>query len=109
MRHRLRIVDEKIRLTDNLTLSANNLRIPLADFITHLIQRVAISNSETNDLLSLREQKSHLDAITVELKELSPVIVALDKQKVLLAEYDHTFRPGEWQWPANIGRHGKNL
>jgi small-conductance mechanosensitive channel len=37
--------------------------------------------------LSLREQKSHLDAITVDLKELSPAIVALDKQKVLLAEY----------------------
>jgi len=37
--------------------------------------------------LSLRERKSHLDAITLDLKELSPVIVALDKQKVLLAEY----------------------
>jgi hypothetical protein len=92
-RHRLRIVDEKIRLTDNLMLSANNLRIPLADFITHLIQSAATNNSETNDLLSLREQKSHLDAITVELKELSPVIVALDKQKVLLAEYDSHLPP----------------
>ena len=70
-----------------MTLSANDLRIPLADFITLLIQGVAISNSETGDLLSLREQKSHLDAITVDLKELSPAIVALDKQKVLLAEY----------------------
>jgi hypothetical protein len=87
MKHKLHVVDEKIRLTDNLTLSANNLRIPLAGFITHLIQRVATSNSPTSDLLSLREQKSHLDAITVDLKELSPVIVALDKQKVLLAEY----------------------
>ena len=92
-RHRLRIVDEKIRLTDNLMLSANNLRIPLADFITHLIQSAATSNSETSDLLSLREQKSHLDAITVELKELSPVIVALDKQKVLLAEYESHLPP----------------
>jgi len=34
-----------------------------------------------------RKQKSQLDAITVDLKQLSPVIVALDKQKVLLAEY----------------------
>jgi hypothetical protein len=92
-RRRLRVVDEKIRLTDNLMLSANNLRIPLADFITHLIQRAATSNSETSDLLSLREQKSHLDAITVELKELSPVIVALDKQKVLLAEYESHLPP----------------
>lgn len=87
MKHKLHVVDEKVRLTDTLTLSTNNLRIPLAGFITHLIQRVATSNSPTSDLLSLREQKSHLDAITVDLKELSPVIVALDKQKVLLAEY----------------------
>src|SRR3984957_12738107 len=87
MKHKLQVVDEKIYLTDDLTLSANNLRIPLADFITRLIQTVAISKSQTSDLLSLREQKSHVDAITVDLKELSPVIVALDKQKVLFAEY----------------------
>jgi len=93
MNRKLHVVDEKIRLTDNLTLSANNLRIPLADFITRLIQTVAISNSQTSDLLSLREQKSHLDAITIDLKELSPVIVALDKQKVLLAEYKSHLLP----------------
>jgi small-conductance mechanosensitive channel len=93
MNRKLRVVDEKIRLTDNLTLAANNLRIPLADFITRLIQTVAISNSQTSDLLSLREQKSHLDAITVDLKELSPVIVALDKQKVLLAQYKSHLLP----------------
>jgi len=93
MNRKLHVVDEKIRITDNLTLSANNLRIPLADFITRLIQTVAISNSQTSDLLSLREQKSHLDAITIDLKELSPVIVALDKQKVLLAEYKSHLLP----------------
>src|SRR5580658_125743 len=87
IKHKLHVVDEKIRLTENLTLSANNLRIPLAGFIAHLIPTVAISNSQTSDLVSLREQKSHLDALTLDLKELSPVIVALDKQKVLLAEY----------------------
>jgi len=87
MKHKLHVVDENILLTDNLTLSANNLRIPLAGFITHLIQSAATSNSQTSDLLSLRDQKSHLDAITLDLKELSPVILALDKQKVLMAEY----------------------
>jgi small-conductance mechanosensitive channel len=93
MNHKLHVIDEKIRLTDNLTLSANNLRIPLAGFITQLIQSVAISNSQTSDLLSLREQKSHLDALTLDLKELSPVILALDKQKVLLAEYNSHLLP----------------
>jgi hypothetical protein len=93
MNHKLHVVDEKIHLTDDLTLSADDLRIPLAGFITQLIQSVAISNSQTSDLLLLREQKSRLDAITVDLKELSPIILALDKQKVLLAEYKSHLLP----------------
>jgi hypothetical protein len=93
MNRKLHVVDEKISLTDNLTLAANHLRIPLAGFITHLIQSVAISDSQTGDLLSLQEQKSHLDALTLDLKELSPVILALDKQKVLLAEYKSHLLP----------------
>jgi hypothetical protein len=86
-KHKLHVVDEKTRLTDELTLSENNLRIPLAGFITHHIQSGSVSNSLTGDLWSLQEQKSRLDALTLELRALSPVIVALDKQKVLLAEY----------------------
>jgi hypothetical protein len=87
MSRKLHVVDEKIRLTNNLTLSAENLRKPMAAFIDRLIQKVAIIDLQTTDLSSLREQKSHLDAVTLELKGLSPAIVALDKQKVLLAEY----------------------
>jgi hypothetical protein len=93
MKHKLHVVDEKIRLTDNLTLSANNLRIPLADFVTHQIQSAATRNSQASDLLSLRQQKAHLDALTLELKGLSPVIVALDKQKVLLTQYESHLQP----------------
>jgi len=87
MNRKLHVVDDKIRLTNNLTLSAENQRIPLAAFIDRLIQSVAIVDLQTTDLPSLREQKSRLDALTLELKGLSPAIVALDKQKVLLAEY----------------------
>jgi hypothetical protein len=87
MRRKLHVVDEKIRLTNNLILSAENLRIPMAAFVTRIVQKVAIIDLQTSDLPSLREQKSHLDAVTLELKGLSPALVALDKQKVLLAEY----------------------
>jgi hypothetical protein len=93
MKHKLHVVDDQILLTDSLTRSENNLRIPVADFVTQLMQRVAPSDSQADDLSSLREQKSHLDAITVDLKQLSPVIVALDKQKVLLAEYKSHLLP----------------
>jgi len=87
MNRKLHVVDERILLTNDLTLSAENLRTPMAAFVTRSIQSVAILDLRTTDLASLREQKSHLDAITFELKGLSPAIVALDKQKVLLAEY----------------------
>lgn len=93
IKRKLHVVDEKIRLTDNLTQSADNLRNPLAGFIAHLIQNVATSNSQSNDLVSLREQKSHLDEITIQLRELSPAIVALDKQKILLREYESHLLP----------------
>src|ERR1700733_13845829 len=109
MKHKLHVVDEKIRLTDNLTLSANNLRIPLAGFITHLIQSVAISNPQTSDLQLLREQRSHLDALTVDIKELSPVIVALDKQKVLLAEYKSHMLPWRMAVAGQYRRAWKEL
>jgi len=106
---KLHVVEEKMRLTDNLTLSANNLRVPLGDFITRLIQTVALSNSQTSDLLSLREQKSHLDAITIDLKELSPVIVALDKQKVLLAEYKSHLLPWRIAVASQYRQAGRQL
>ena len=109
MKHKLHVVDEKISLTDNLTLSANNLRIPLAGFVTHLIQSVAISNPQTSDLQLLREQKSHLDALTVDIKELSPVIVALDKQKVLLAEYKSHVLPWRMAVAGQYRRAWKEL
>jgi Mechanosensitive ion channel len=87
MNRKLHVVDEKILLTNDLTLSAENLRNPMAAFVTRSIQSVATVDLQTSDLPSLREQKSHLDAVALELKGLSPAIVALDKQKVLLAEY----------------------
>jgi Mechanosensitive ion channel len=87
MNRKLHVVDEKVLLTNDLTLSAENLRSPMAGFVTRSIQSVATINLQTSDLPSLREQKSHLDAVALELKGLSPAIVALDKQKVLLAKY----------------------
>ena len=87
MNRKLHVVDEKIRLTNDLMLSGEDLRKPMAAFVTRVIQSVAIIDLQASELPSLREQKSQLDALTLELKGLSPAIVALDKQKVLVAEY----------------------
>jgi len=100
MNRKLHVVDEKIRLTDNLAISTQNLRTPLTGFITRLLQSVAIIDLQSGDLSSLREQKARLDALTLELKGLSPAIVALDKQKVLLAEYKSHVLP----WRTAVAR-----
>jgi hypothetical protein len=87
LNRKLRVVDEKMRLTDNLSLSAKDLRTPMSGFITRVLQSAATSNLQTSNLSLLREQKSQLDVLTLELKAFSPAIVALDKQNLLLEEY----------------------
>jgi hypothetical protein len=93
LKHKLRVVDEKIRLTDNFSLSAKNMRTPMSGFITRVLQGAATGNLQTSDLSLLREQKSLLDKLTFELKACSPAIVALDKQKALLEEYESHLLP----------------
>jgi hypothetical protein len=87
LNRKLRVVDEKIRLTDNFLLSAKNMRTPMSGFITQVLQRAVISNLQNSDFSLLREQKSQLDALTLELKAFSPAILAVDKQKALLEGY----------------------
>lgn len=93
LNRKLRVVDEKIRLTDNLSLSLKDIRTPMSGFITRVLQRASTSNLQTSNLSLLREQKSQLDALTFELKALSPAIVALDKQKASLEEYESHLLP----------------
>jgi hypothetical protein len=88
LNRKLRVVDEKIRLTDNFLLSAKNIRTPMSGFITRALQKAATSNLQTSNISLLSEHKSQLDALTLELKAFSPAIVALDKQKALLEEYE---------------------
>ena len=86
-KRKLRIIDEKIRLTNNLTQSEQNMRDPMSAFISQLIQGSAVSSLQTGDIALLNQDKMRLDTLTAELNSLSPAIVALDKQKVLLALY----------------------
>jgi len=88
LNRKLRVLDEKIRLSENLSLSAKNIRTPMSGFITWVLQKAVTSNLQTSNLSLLREQKSQLDALTLELKAFSPAVVALDKQKALLEEYE---------------------
>jgi hypothetical protein len=100
LNRKLRVVDEKIRLTDNFSLSGKNMRTPMSDFITRVLQRAVTSNLQPSNLSLLREQKSQLDAVTLELKSFSPAILALDKQKALLEEYESHLLP----WRTAVAR-----
>jgi hypothetical protein len=95
LNHKLRVVDEKIRLTDNFSHSAESVRTPMSSFITRVLQRAVTSEVENSNLSLLREQKSQIDELTLELKGFSPAIVSLDKQKALLEEYQSHLLP--WQ------------
>jgi Mechanosensitive ion channel len=106
---KLRVVDEKIRLTDNFLLSVKDIRTPMSGFITRALQRAATGNLQTSDLSLLREQKSHLDALTLELKTFSPAIVALDKQKALLEEYQSHLLPWRTAVATQYRQAGKKL
>src|SRR5258708_16144006 len=65
----------------------------MSGFIARVLQKAATSNLQTSDLSLLREQKSQLDALTLELKAFSPAILALDEQKALLEEYESHLLP----------------
>ncbi len=109
LNHKLSVVDEKMRLTDDLALCAANLRIPMTGVITRLIQSAATSDLQTSDLSLLRQHKSHLDALALNLKGLSPAIVALDKQKALLAEYKSHLLPWQTAVASQYGQAWKKL
>lgn len=86
-KRKLRIIDDKIRLTNNLARFEQNMRDPMSEFISQLIQGSSVRSLQTGDIALLNQDKMRLDALTSELNSLSPAIVALDKQRVLLALY----------------------
>jgi hypothetical protein len=109
LKRKLRVVDEKMHLTDDLALRAQNLRTPMTGFITQALQGAAMKDVETSDLSLLREQKSRLNDLTLQLKGLSPAIVALDKQKALLAEYKSHLQPWRSAVASEYVQAWKNL
>ena len=86
-RHKLHLIDDMLRLTDALVLSQRTLRGPMGGTLNQLIQSVLSSTLQASDLSLLQKQKLQLDSLNAELAGISPAMVALDKQKVLLEIY----------------------
>jgi Mechanosensitive ion channel len=84
---KLRVLDEEIRRTVTLKQSSDALRTPLLESIRTRFARETEGNLQTSDLGALQEQKARLDDLAASVKGLSPAIVALDRQRVLLDAY----------------------
>ena len=97
LERKLRILDEAVRLTDKLAHSSQSLLTPFAGFINQAVQGgdLESSNLQASNLDALRRQKSRLDALAVQIQKLSPVVDALDKQRVLLTVYKSNL--GNWR------------
>jgi hypothetical protein len=95
LQRKLRIVDDGMRLTDDLARTSQNLRVPLLGLVKKVVQSGDASDLQANDLHTLQRQKAQLDSLTLRLKALSPALMALDKQKVLLSTYKSNL--GGWR------------
>ena len=92
---KLNILDDEIRRTENLRQSSEELRSPLLAAINKRLPAVAENALQGSDLAELQRRKTRLDELGALVKTLSPAIVALDKQRVLLAAY--SLRLNNWR------------
>jgi hypothetical protein len=84
---KINILDDEIRRTDKVRQSSDALRSPFLAAINKRVPAVAQNYLQVSDLGELQQQKARLDELAGLVKALSPAIVALDKQRVLLAAY----------------------
>jgi len=84
---KLGVLDDEIRRTEKLRQSSDDLRSPLLASTVKRFQASAGNDLQASDVRELQQQKARLDELAALVKALSPAIVALDKQSVLLATY----------------------
>lgn len=84
---KLTILDDQIRRTESLRQFSEELRTPLLRAIQERLPSATGSALQGSDLAELQRQKTRLDELAGLVKTLSPAIVALDKQRVMLAAY----------------------
>ena len=92
---KISILDDETRRTDNLSQSSDELRNPLLAAINKRLPALAENALQGSDPADLQRQKARLDELAAMVKTLSPAIVALDKQRVLLGSY--TSRLKAWR------------
>lgn len=84
---KLRILNEEIGRTEVLRQSSDALRGPLLASISRRFAKETEGNFQASDLAELQQQKASLDELASSVEAVSPAVVALDKQRVLLEAY----------------------
>jgi len=84
---KLTVLDDALRRTEDLRQASDGLRKPLLASINKRLPEIPENALQTTDVADLQRQKARLDELSTILKTLSPGIVALDKQRILLAAY----------------------
>lgn len=89
LRRKVNSLDDNVRLTDSLTESARELRTPLMAKMRELAQKgdQLAAQPDSTDPTVLAQQKSDLDAVTAQYKQLSASVLPLGRQSILLDIY----------------------
>ena len=106
---KLSILDDEIRRTDTLRQSSDELRNPLLAAINKRLPALAENALQASDPAELQRQKTRLDELAALVKTRSPAIVALDKQRVLLAAYPSRLKAWRAAVTAEDKKTWKNL
>ena len=87
-----RVLDRRIKSTDQLIQAAKQFRAPLVENLRGLIQsgEQFVSQQPSSNPTALGQQKKQLDALTSKFKQASAGLLPLGKQAILLDLYKKT-------------------
>jgi small-conductance mechanosensitive channel len=97
LRGKIGALDDNLRETDSLAESVKTLRAPLAAKMRELTQKgdQLAAQPDSTDPAVLAQQKTELDTLTAEYKQLSASLLPLAKLSILLDLYKHS--TGNWR------------
>lgn len=100
LRHKVSTLDQGLELTDDLAGKSQNLRSPLVNDLQQLTHRGDILTAEpdSQDPKVLAQQRSDIEALTAQYKQLAATVLPLGKQALLLDLYRRNL--AAWQASA---------
>jgi small-conductance mechanosensitive channel len=97
LRRKIHTLDESIQLTNALSNSANELKTPMVNMLTDLSKQgdELAKQADSADSKTLATEKSQLDALTGQFKQVTARVLPLSKQSILLGIYKKNI--SDWQ------------